>query len=208
VKLPRRAPREVYRVYAEEDFLADADQGGLAGAEEVAFGDGDLVGGPEPPLPPADPGPVRSIGAESGKAARRLRRAAGAATLTGAAGALVVLFAVNGLLPPRGAGRRLAQDGRPAMGTTPRSLGAAPASHRPRLQTPATAERSGRSSPGGVVTSSDLQRGVMARGSGSAGARGYAVAMGWAARTSMASLTASARAGSQPTVDPEFSFER
>jgi hypothetical protein len=74
--LLRRAHREVYRVYGEEDFLAGADQ------EE------------------------RFTAAASGAGERRLRRAAGAAMLVGAVSAVGGLIVLNSLPPVKGTGRR------------------------------------------------------------------------------------------------------
>jgi hypothetical protein len=74
--LLRRAPREVYRVYAEEEFLADTR------CDE----------------------PLHTVGAAAG--GRRLHRIAGATALVAAAGAVGGLIALTGLQSLAGGRRR------------------------------------------------------------------------------------------------------
>jgi len=74
--LLRRAPREVYRVYEEDEFFADA-------VHEERFG---------------------STISDAGEG--RVRRIAGAAMLLGAVGVVGGLVVVNSLPPARGPGRR------------------------------------------------------------------------------------------------------
>ena len=228
MKLPRRAPREVYRVYAEEDFLAGADEGFLLGAEDgsPAGPEEDLPDGAAqaavldtgpverlvPSRPRADGGAARSMAAVSDEAARRLRRAAGAAMLIGAVGAFVVLLAVNGLLTARGTRRRVMPAGLAATATRPGSPAAAVAvartagaSHR---RSPHAAVSAARSPQRGVPTSTRPRRGGESSGGRSASSRGHAVAIAAAAPPTVARLAASAEAGLQPTDDPEFGFER
>jgi hypothetical protein len=82
-----RAPREVYRVYSEEEFFGeDGLRGGVAGA-----GLFELVGSP-------------------GTGERRLRRLAGVAALAGAVGAVGATFAATGPWPAAGAGRSAVAD--------------------------------------------------------------------------------------------------
>jgi hypothetical protein len=88
--LLRRRPREVYRVYTEDEYLNGA--GLEVGAElEVAAGDGW----------PAPVGPARKCGGE-----RRLRRAAGVAMLAGAVGTVGGVVVMTGSRAHSGAGRR------------------------------------------------------------------------------------------------------
>ncbi len=84
--LPRRAPREVYRVYDEDEFLA------AAGHEQ------------------AWEAPAATAGAG------RARRLVSAAMLFGAVGAVGGLIALNGLAPPTGTGRRIGGGLRAAAG--------------------------------------------------------------------------------------------
>jgi hypothetical protein len=88
-----RAPREVYRVYSEEEFFAMHEQDLFDGETRVG------------PLRPA---------VSSGVAERRLRRLAGVAALVGEVGAT---FAVTGPWPVTEAGRHALADSRSA--TTP-----------------------------------------------------------------------------------------
>jgi hypothetical protein len=84
--LLRRAPREVYRVYDEDEFLA------AAGHEQ------------------AWEAPAATAGAG------RARRLASTAMLFGAVGAVGGLIAVNCLAPPKGTGRRVGGGLRAAAG--------------------------------------------------------------------------------------------
>jgi hypothetical protein len=86
MRFPRRAPREVYRVYDEDRFLA------AAGHEQ------------------AWEAPVATAGAG------RARRWVSTAMLFGAVGAVGGLIAVNGLAPPKGTGRRIGGGLRAAAG--------------------------------------------------------------------------------------------
>jgi hypothetical protein len=84
--LPRRAPREVYRVYTEDEYLAGVD-------ERLP----DIAG------LPAD-------------AQNRLRRIAGAALLMGACGAVGGVLALGGFAPATGPTRRMRLGGRAVRG--------------------------------------------------------------------------------------------
>jgi hypothetical protein len=84
-----RAPREVYRVYGEEEFLEGVD----------------LVDGHRPRARAEES--CRAMPAVPRPGERRLRRLAGATLLVGAVGSAGALSAVSGLLSTRGAGRRL-----------------------------------------------------------------------------------------------------
>lgn len=77
MRLPRRAPREVYRVYDEDEFFARADHD-------------------ERLLEPS----------ASGIGERRLRRVAGATALLAVSGAVLGLVAIAGLPAPSGTRRR------------------------------------------------------------------------------------------------------
>jgi hypothetical protein len=88
--LLRRRPREVYRVYSEDEYLNGAGLEVGAGME-VAAGDGW----------PAPVGPARKGGGE-----RRLRRAAGVAMLAGAVGTVGGVVVMTGSRAHSGAGRR------------------------------------------------------------------------------------------------------
>jgi hypothetical protein len=80
----RRRPREVYRVYTEDEYL------GGAGLEVATVGEWP---------PAAEP-------ARKGAGERRLRRAAGMAMLAGTVGAVGGLVVMTGSWAHRGAGRR------------------------------------------------------------------------------------------------------
>jgi hypothetical protein len=84
--LPRRAPREVYRVYTEDEYLRGVD-GGLP----------DIAGLPA-------------------NGQNRLRRIAGAALLMGACGAVGGVLALGGFAPATGAARRMRLGGRASRG--------------------------------------------------------------------------------------------
>jgi hypothetical protein len=90
VRLPHRAPREVYRLYSEEEYLSSV------GCEETA------------------PLSVAALDTTD----TRLRRMLGAALLLGTIGAVGTLVALDSLSQPRVAGRRLAAvRPRPVTGT-------------------------------------------------------------------------------------------
>jgi len=214
MRLPRRAPREVYRVYAEEEFLAGAEEELLDGAAQGTVADRDQVDEPVMPRPRADAALRRSTDGVSGQAGRRLRRAAGAAMLLGAIGAFAVLLAVNGLLSARVTTRRFAQAGPtaagPAVGSR-RSSGGPAGTGASQLPIP----RAGASSPqhrrfrhAGDAASTGPGQGARPRRGGSTRPRGRAVAIATSAALSVVRLTASAVAGAVPTGDPEFGFER
>jgi hypothetical protein len=215
MRLPRRAPREVYRVYAEEEFLAGAEEGLLDGAAQEGVADRDQVDALMPRRPRADGGALRSIEGASGEAGRRLRRAAGAAMLLGAIGAFAVLLVVNGLLSAGVTTRRFAQAGLTATGqaagstgTSAGAPGAPGASHRLSSRAAASSARPGRSPQGGGPASTARRRGGRSSRGGSVSVQGRATAIATAAALSVARLTASAVAGSGSTGDPEFGFER
>jgi hypothetical protein len=84
--LPRRAPREVYRLYTEDEYLRGVD-GGLP----------DIAGLPA-------------------NARNRLRRIASAALLVGACGAVGVVLALGGFAPATGPARRMRLGGRAVRG--------------------------------------------------------------------------------------------
>ncbi|HYM56246.1 MAG TPA: hypothetical protein VES97_12860 [Solirubrobacteraceae bacterium] len=88
--LMRRAPREVYRVYDEEDFLVGADRAAIPAVSAPA---GAALGEPR-----------RAVASRSRE--RRLRRAAGVAMLVGAVGAAGGMTAISGLPSARGKARR------------------------------------------------------------------------------------------------------
>ncbi len=90
VMLPRRAPREVYRVYDEDEFLDGA-------------GDGEFF----EPVEPVEPVKLAEPAASAGTGERRLRRLAGAAMLVGAVGTVGGAIAINISRPARGAARRI-----------------------------------------------------------------------------------------------------
>jgi hypothetical protein len=214
MRLPRRAPREVYHVYAEEEFLAGAEEDLPEGAAQGAVADRYQVDELVPPRPPADGGMPGSIDVASGGAGRRLRRAAGAAMLLGAIGAFAVLLAVNGLLSPRVTTRRFAQTGltatRPGAGRAGTSAGAATAgaSHRPSPRAAVSSARPGRSpQASGPASTAPRRAGRPSRG-GSVRVKDRATAIATTAALSVARQTANAGSGSQPTDDPEFGFER
>jgi hypothetical protein len=107
-----RAPREVYRVYTEEEFF---------GADEIfACGEDGLGGGVASAGPFAPAGP-------SGMRERRLRRLAGVAALAGAVGAT---FAATGPWAPAGAGRRAVADSRVAAPTRTVARASVPGARR------------------------------------------------------------------------------
>jgi hypothetical protein len=121
----RRRPREVYRVYTEEDYLNGA------GSE------------PEPvdELPvAAEPG-CKLVGE------RRLRRAAGVAMLAGAVGTVGGVVAANSSRAHRGAGRRseslIARTRSSKVLRSPALTGALAASSSPAVAHPSKATRSG-----------------------------------------------------------------
>jgi hypothetical protein len=84
--LPRRAPREVYRVYTEDEYLRGVD-GGLP----------DIAGLPA-------------------NARNRLRRIASAALLVGVCGAVGGVLALGGFAPATGPARRMRLGGRAVRG--------------------------------------------------------------------------------------------
>ena len=84
--LLRRRPREVYRVYSEEEYLNGA--------------------GSEPAMVLAEEWPVAVEPARNGAGERRLRRVAGMAMLAGAVGTVGGVVAANNPWAHRGAGRR------------------------------------------------------------------------------------------------------
>jgi hypothetical protein len=88
--LLRRRPREVYRVYTEDEYLDGAELEVGAGPEVTAVGEWSV------PV-----GPVRKGGGE-----RRLRRVTGVAMLAGAVGTVGGLVVMTGSWTHRGAGRR------------------------------------------------------------------------------------------------------
>jgi hypothetical protein len=95
VMLRRRAPREVYRVYDEDEFLDGA-------------GDEEFFEPVEPvkPVKPVEPVKLGEPAASAGTGERRLRRLAGAAMLVGAVGTVGGAIAINISRPARGAARR------------------------------------------------------------------------------------------------------
>jgi hypothetical protein len=221
MKLMRRAPREVYRVYAEEEFLAGpeggvlglADEDPAADAEEGHLGDADHLDGFGPPRRRAATGAARPSGDTSGPGERRLRRAAGAAMLIGAVAAFVLVLALNGLLSATdrrsdGAAQRIVDGPLAAAGQAAGSHGGAPVSHRqsPRaslsLQSRAQSIYAGRRTPTGL----ELGRGPSR--SRSPSAHRYLIVIDTPTSIDVGRLTASARAGSQPAEDAEFGFER
>jgi hypothetical protein len=110
--LLRRAPREVYRVYSEEEFFAVGEDALLAGSAASA-------GLSEPAV---------SVGAGD----RRLRRLAGAAALAGAVGAVGATLAVTDSRPAGGAASRTVTDTDPLLSARARVSTSAVASARPR----------------------------------------------------------------------------
>ena len=84
--LLRRRPREVYRVYTEEEYLNGAEL--------------------EPAMVLAGRWPVEVESARNGAGERRLRRVAGMAMLAGAVGTVGGVVAANNPWAHRGAGRR------------------------------------------------------------------------------------------------------
>jgi hypothetical protein len=97
-----RAPREVYRVYSEEEFFATHAKD-LLHCETGA-------------------GPLESV-VSSGTGERRLRRLAGVAALAGAVGAVGATCAATGPSPARGAGRRAVADSHFATASMPVATG-------------------------------------------------------------------------------------
>jgi hypothetical protein len=91
--LLRRAPREVYRVYSEEEYLA-AGEDQLASAERWQ----------------------RSLTISPDDGERRLRRAAAAALLFGTVSVVGGVLVLNSVPPSRGAARRLGADVRTVRG--------------------------------------------------------------------------------------------
>jgi hypothetical protein len=205
--LLRRAPREVYRVYGEEEFLEGADHAEALQTLARAGQGGRAV------LPPA----------VSGAGERRLRRVVGATLLVGAVGVVGALTAVSGLLSGRGTGRRFGGSLRASVGASvgPRvGLHGSRASHvslariwqaraaqrrrselRPASQPARTkhgAAGERRRGPAGGARRSSLEIAVLA------------AQRPQAARVSVARLTAmaGAAASSQGPVRPEFGFER
>jgi hypothetical protein len=110
VTLLARAPREVYRVYSEEEFFGED--------ELFACGEDGLCAGV------ASTGLFEPAGSP-GAGERRLRRLAGVAALAGAVGAVVATFAVTGRWPAAGAVRRAVPD---ASATAPTRIATAHAS--------------------------------------------------------------------------------
>lgn len=95
VMLLHRAPREVYRVYDEDEFLDGAgDEEFFALVEPVA------------PIAPIEPLKLAEPAASAGTGERRLRRLAGAAMLVGAVGTVGGAIAINISRPARGVARR------------------------------------------------------------------------------------------------------
>jgi hypothetical protein len=197
----RRAPREVYRVYGEQEFLDGVDHA-------------------EAPLRRSQAGYCRRATrppAGSWTGERRLRRVTGAALLLGAVGAVGALSAFSGAPSTKGRGRGLGGSLRasigPLAGTHVRRAGQVSQARiwRPRAARRSSGERSRAARPARID-----QR---------AGRRGRALVAGAplpsveraveppkvnGTSVSVARLTATAGAsvGPQGPVHPEFGFER
>jgi hypothetical protein len=122
--LLRRRPREVYRVYSEDEYLDGAGAEVGAGLEVAAVGT----------WPPAAE-PARKAAGE-----RRLRRVAGVAMLAGALGAVGGLVVMTSSWTNRGAGRR--PGSLVAAVRSPAVVGSSAVSTRPTLAGPSAATRS------------------------------------------------------------------
>jgi hypothetical protein len=195
--LLRRAPREVYRVYGEQEFLEGADH-----AEAL------------PPLARAcEDRRANARSAAPGGGGRHLRRVTGTALLVGAVGAVGAVTAASGLLSGRGPGRRIGESRRASLGP----LVASHVSRAPiwRARAPRTLRSALRPASQPMRTGQGLAV-VRRRGLARGGRRpGVEIAVERpqhppAVQASVAGLTATAGApaGAQRPMHPEFGFER
>jgi len=185
--LLRRAPREVYRVYGEEEFFACA--GGDERLEVAASGMGER---------------------------RRLQRVAGAAMLLAAVGAVGGLIAITSLSPVAGDGRRVGAGLLAATGSLVASPAARAHVWRERAGSDGPRHRSVRDRQADRRSAPD-PRADRARSVRRAGAPHMMAAVALrqpsapieaAAPASVARLTARASAGPQRSGQSEFGFER
>ncbi len=210
--LLRRAPREVYRVYTEDEFFAEDEF--LDGSEDEEVAGRGL-------LSMAD----RSEIGQPAAAGRRTRRFTGAAALAGAVGAMGGAVIMNGLPSARSQGR---QTGGGSHAATPQparqmlsvraqlAAGRARTSHsdhrRSRLRDTARRQHG----PGaqrrhhrGLRDSARRRHALAGRLQYATGARRHAgVERGISAPVIVASSTGSAPAGPSRPEHAEFGFER
>ncbi len=194
LKLLRRTPRAVYRVYDEASYLAGAEaQVADSAAEED---------------PPAGPGsfPASALAQPPRRrdtASQRRRRAVGAAALVGSVAALSALAALDGVVSHRAQrSRREAARGRGPVATGPTLLGVRRALGRSRTRSRASRE---------VVSSrsaKDVRSGGLARHRGPRSSRPAGTARGVVPTVDSHLLAASAAASGPPAPHAEFGFER
>jgi hypothetical protein len=191
MRLPRRAPREVYRVYREDEFLSDAADHDHR--EAVSRGSAGRSG--------------HAQAGTQGAGNRRLRGAAGAAMLLGVVGALGGVTLMSSVLSSRGRVRRPGAGERAATGSSAPSRLPGPPTPRRRSDRGRSRRRDG--GQGDHAGTGPRRR--AARGRGRAlvhDLRRRAAALAGASATGVTSPTEGARPASTLSPTREFGFER